>query len=270
MGEGEHISVLLANTNFAIIKTIGYNSNLAHRASFFMANGFTEKIVISVGGSLIVPNGGIDSEFLKKLNQFVRDELAKNKNRQFFLITGGGKIGRHYRDAGRNVVGHELSDDDLDWLAIHATRLNAHLVRTIFRDIAHPVIIDDYSLIRKPTERVIVGAGWKPGWSTDYDAVCVCEDYGVNTIINLSNINKVYDKDPNKFKDATSIDKISWQDFRKLVGDKWSPGMNAPFDPIASKKAEELGIKVIFMGGKDFDNIKKYFDGEKFVGTIIE
>jgi uridylate kinase len=128
--------------------------------------------------------------------------------------------------------------------------------------------MDDYSFIRKAIEPVVVGAGWKPGWSTDYDAVLVCEDYGAKTIINLSNLQKICDKDPKKFKDAKEIDKITWKDFRKLVGDKWIPGMHAPFDPIASKKAQELGIKVVFMG-KDFDNVKKYFNGEQFVGTII-
>src|SRR5680860_440840 len=96
-------------------------------------NGYQKKIVMSIGGSLIVPNGGIDTSFLKKLNSFVREQLAE-KNCQFFLVTGGGRIARHYIDAGRDVVGHELSDDDLDWLAIHCTRLNGHLVRTIFRD----------------------------------------------------------------------------------------------------------------------------------------
>lgn len=233
-----------------------------------MANGYTEKIVISVGGSLIVPNGGIDSKFLQDLNAFVREQLANNKHRQFFLITGGGMTTRHYQGAARDVLGHQLSEDDLDWIGIHATRLNGHLLRTIFRDIAHPVIIDDYSFIRKPTEPVVIGAGWKPGWSTDFDAVCVCEDYGARTIINLSNLNKICNKDPRKYKDAKEIDKISWKEFRKLVGNKWIPGMHAPFDPVASKKAEELGIKVIFMG-KDFVNIRKYFKGEKFIGTVI-
>ncbi len=235
-----------------------------------MANGYTEKIVISVGGSLIVPNGGIDTKFLKNLNRFVRKQLAKNKHRQFFLITGGGKIARHYRDAGKAVLGHDLSNEDMDWLAIHTTRLNAHLVRTIFRDIAHPYLIDDYDYIRKANEPVVVGAGWKPGWSTDFDAVLVCEDYGAKEIINLSNVSKIYNKDPKKYKDAMPLDKISWKDFRKLVGDKWSPGMNAPFDPIASKKAQELNLRVAFMEGNNFSNLENYIEGKKFIGTIIE
>ena len=235
-----------------------------------MGSDFKEKVIMSIGGSLIVPNGGIDTDFLKKLNDFIRKQLLDNPQRQFFLEVGGGTTARHYRDAGGAVVGHELSRDDLDWLGIHATRLNAHLVRTIFRDLAHQYIIKNYEIIRKVTEPVVVASGWKPGWSTDYCAVMLCQDYGVSTILNLSNIKQVYDKDPNKDTSAKPIEKISWPEFRKLVGDEWIPGMNAPFDPIASKKAEELGVKVVVMNGKDFDNLEKYFKGEEFVGTTIE
>ena len=234
----------------------------------FMA--YSEKIVMSIGGSLIVPNGGIDTKFLNKLNKFIRNQLAKNNNRQFFLVIGGGNIARHYRDAGEEVIKHKLTRDDLDWLGVHATRLNAQLLRTIFRDIAHPFIIKHYEIIRKVTEPVVVAAGWKPGWSTDFDAVLLCDDYNVKEVINLSNITKVYDKDPNKHKNAKPIDKMNWKDFRKLVGDKWVPGMHAPFDPVAAQKAEELGVKVVVLAGHDFKNLENYFNGKKFEGTVIE
>lgn len=235
-----------------------------------MANGYTEKIVMSVGGSLIVPNGGIDTDFLSKLNSFVREQLAQNQNRQFFLVTGGGATTRHYQKAAREVIGDKLTRDDLDWIGIHATRLNAHLVRTIFRDIAHAYIIKNYEIIRKVPERIVIASGWKPGWSTDYDAIQLCEDYNARTVINLSNIAQVYDKDPKQFSDAKPIGKISWEKFRKIVGNEWIPGMNTPFDPVAAQKAQELGIKVVVLDGKDFENIRKYFRGEEFVGTVIE
>jgi len=202
-----------------------------------------KRIIISVGGSLIVPNGGIATDFLKKLNEFVRTQLAQNHKRQFFLVTGGGATARQYRDAGREVVGHELTHEDLDWIGIHATRLNAHLVRTVFQDIAHPYIIKHYDIIRKVTEPVVVASGWKPGWSTDYDAILLSEDYGVNTVLNLSNIAKLYDKDPNVHADAKPIDKISWGAYRKIIGDDWTPGMHAPFDPIAAKKHRNWGSR---------------------------
>jgi len=233
-------------------------------------NGYKEKIVISVGGSLIVPNGGIDTKFLVEFNKFIRARLAEKKNRQFFLITGGGMTTRHFQHAASQVLKHQLTEDDLDWLGIHVTRLNGHLLRTIFRDVAHPSVIDDYSFIRKICEPVVVGAGWKPGWSTDYDAVLTCEDYGAKTILNLSNIDKLYDKDPNKYKDAKPIDKISWKDFRKMVGEKWTPGMHIPFDPIAVKKAQGLKLKLIIANGNNFGNLENYFKGKKFVGTTIE
>jgi uridylate kinase len=229
-----------------------------------------KRIIISVGGSLIAPSGGIGIEFLKQLNTFVREKLAQDNTRQFFLVTGGGATARTYIDAGQKVIEHKLTRDDLDWLGIHSSRLNAQLVRTIFRDIAHPYIVKNFDIIRKAEESVVVAAGWKPGWSTDYCSVLIGEDYGVGTILNLSNIEQVYDKDPREFDDAKPIKSISWADFRKLVGDEWTPGMNAPFDPIAAKKAEELGAKVVIMSGKDFDNIEKYFNGEEFVGTIVE
>lgn len=235
-----------------------------------MTTTYKEKVVISVGGSLIVTKKGINTDFLSKFNTFIRNQIAENPHRQFFLVSGGGAIARHYRDAGREVVGHELTRDDLDYLGIHATKLNAHLIRTIFRDIAHPYILKHYEIIRKVAEPVVVAAGWKPGWSTDYCALLVCEDYDVHSVINLSNIKQVYDKDPKEFSDAKPIDKISWADFRKIVGDEWTPGLNAPFDPIAAKKAQELGVKVAVLHGEDIDNLTNYFTGKPFVGTVIE
>lgn len=229
-----------------------------------------ERIVISVGGSVILHKKGISVTFLKRFNQLIRKLLEQDPTRQFFLVIGGGTTSRKYRDAGRDVVGHELTSDDLDWLGIHATRLNAHLVKTIFRDIAHPYVIKHFEIIRKVTEPVIIAAGWKPGWSTDFCNTLICEDYKVNTILNLSNIDVVYDKDPRKYKNAKPQNKMRWTKFRKLVGDVWIPGMNTPFDPIAAKRAQKMNLKVVVIKGDNFPNLQKYFDGKDFVGTVIE
>ena len=234
-----------------------------------MANGYTDKVIISVGGSLIVPNGGVDTAFLSKFNKFVRSELANNPNRQFFLAIGGGQTTRLYQKAAREVIGDKLTRDDLDWIGIHATRLNAHLVRAIFRDVAHQYIIKNFEIIQKVTQPVVIASGWKPGWSTDYDAILLAEDYQVEKIVNLTNTEYVYDKDPKKFPDAKPIENISWNDFRKLVGNEWIPGMNAPFDPIAAKKAEELNLTVV-IAGADLENLEKILNNKPFKGTTIE
>ena len=230
----------------------------------------TKKVLFSIGGSLIVPPEGINIPFLSGLNKFIRNQLALHPDSQFFLVTGGGSTARGYSNAGKKAVSHELTKEDQDWIGLHATRLNAHLIKTIFRDIAHPHIIRNYDIIRKIPEPLVLAAGWQPGWSTDYCATLLCEDYGIDTIINLSNIKKVYDKDPNEFKDAKPIDHLNWKEFRAMVGDKWIPGMHAPFDPIAAKKAQAIGAKVIVMSGENFPNIKRYLAGKSFVGTVIE
>ena len=229
-----------------------------------------EKIVISLGGSLIVPNGGIDITFLKNFNEFIRRQLKENPNRQFFIVAGGGATTRQYQNAAKNSVGHEIVPEDLDWLGLHATRLNAQLVRTIFRDIASPFILKHYEIIRRVTEPVVIGAGWKPGWSTDFCAAMICEDYNVKTIVNMSNIEMAYTDDPRINPKATPIKEINWSDFRKIFGDEWIPGMNMPYDPIASKKSQELGLKVVILKGNNFENLGHYFEGKDFVGTTIE
>jgi uridylate kinase len=88
-------------------------------------------------------------------------------------------------------------------------------------------------------------------------------------IVNLSNIEKVYTDDPKKNPDAKPLDTISWEDFRKMVGDEWVPGKNCPFDPIASKKAQENKMKVICAGGKNIENIRAILNDKEFFGTTI-
>jgi len=224
-----------------------------------------EIIVISLGGSLIVPEE-IDSSWIKDFKEMIEKYVVAGY--RFILISGGGKTARKYQNAAKAIAG--LTGDDLDWLGIHATRINAHLIRTIFRGLAHAQIIKNPNEKVDFKEKILVAAGWKPGFSTDYDAVLLAKQFNVKKIINLSNIDYVYDKDPGKFKDARKIENISWKDFRKIVGDKWDPGLNAPFDPVASKESEKLGLEVAIMNGKNLKNIENYLNARKFIGTVIQ
>ena len=224
--------------------------------------------MLSLGGSLIVPNGGIDTQFLNKFNTFIRAQIAE-KSRRFFIVCGGGATARSYITAAGTVYGKSITDEDQDWLGIHSTRLNGHLLRTIFRKYSHPRIITNPHHAEPASEQIIIAAGYRPGWSTDYDAVLLARKYKAAAVLNLSNIDYVYDKDPNKFKNAKPIKKISWQDFRKIVGNKWDPGLHLPFDPVASKLAEKLKLKVIIMNGRKLENLKNFLSGKKFKGTVI-
>lgn len=210
----------------------------------------------------------VDTEFLSAFNRFIREQTEKYK-RRFFIVVGGGGPTRHYQEAARIVRGTEIEDTDLDWLGIHSSRLNAQLVRTVFKEIADPRVIKHYEIILKIDKPVAVAAGWKPGWSTDYCAVTLAEDYRIPTVINLTNIAQVYDKDPKTHPEAKPLKDIDWPTYRAMVGDTWRPGMNAPFDPIASKLAEANGITVKILDGHNFEALANALDDKDFVGTTI-
>ncbi|PLX20438.1 UMP kinase [Candidatus Parcubacteria bacterium] len=223
--------------------------------------------IISLGGSLIVPEIGIiDWQFLKKFRELIIKRIKLGE--RFFIIAGGGATARNYIKAADHV--YKTSDDDRDWLGIHSTRLNAHLLRTVFRDVAQASIIKNPSYRHPVKKKLIVAGGWKPGWSTDYVATLIAQEYDIKKIINLSNIDYAYSKDPNKYKDAEKIEKINWTGFQKIVGTKWSPGLNAPFDPIASQKSNKLNIEVAILNGKKINNLENYLNNSSFKGTVIK
>jgi len=219
-------------------------------------------IVISLGGSLIVPEK-IDTGFLSRFRSLILSHVRKGK--KFIIICGGGRTCRDYQSAAKSVA--KLTRDDLDWLGIHSSRLNAHLLRTIFRELAYPRIIKDPRQSVRTNRPLIVAAGWKPGFSTDYDAVLLAKSHSVETVINLTDVDYVYTKDPKK-GGAKPIKEISWAGFRKTVGGKWHPGLHLPFDPVASKEAQKLGLKVVVMG-KSPDNLNSFLNQRPFKGTVI-
>lgn len=228
---------------------------------------YKESIILSLGGGLIVPNGGIDTEFLKEFSDFIRRHIEKG--RRFFIVAGGGATARHYIEGAMGVI-KDVPHRDLDWLGIHSTRLNAHLMRTIFGDTARPQIIEHYDDKQDVEEYpIIIGSGWKPGWSTDYCAVSMARNYGAQTIINMSNTDGVYTADPRKDPTAKKIERMSWKEYRAMVGDTWTPGLSTPFDPIAAKLSEEIGLTVITLEGQDLQNLEQAIEGKEFIGTTI-
>ncbi len=226
-----------------------------------------ETIVISVGGSLIVPDQ-IDTQFLRKFKAFILAHAAQGM--RFAIITGGGKTARRYQEAAKKVS--TLTADDLDWLGLHATRLNGHLLRTIFRDIAHPVIITNPDeVVDVPrSAKLIVAAGYRPGASTDLRAVQIAKNLGAHRVINLSNVDYAYDRDPHRYKDATPITTTDWPSFRTLLPNHWDPGLSAPFDPVAAEAAERYGIEVAIINGTKLRQVERYLAGLRFVGTLVQ
>lgn len=222
-------------------------------------------LILSLGGSLIAPKDGINAAFLSDFRKLIQKHVKDGK--RFVLICGGGKTAREYQAASKELG--ELTRDALDWIGIHATRLNAHLVRTMFGKHAHGRVVTDPKGARGWKTPVLVAAGWKPGASTDWDAVLLARALGAKMLVNLSNVDYVYDKDPNKHKDAQPICEMRWKELRKLVGNRWDPGAHVPFDPVASRNAEKIGLTVVIANGQNLANLDDIISGRTFTGTVI-
>jgi uridylate kinase len=226
-----------------------------------------ETVVMSVGGSLIVPDA-IDTRFLIDFKNLIERQITSS-GRRFIIIAGGGKTARRYQDAAASVT--ELDPEDLDWMGIHATRLNGHLLRTIFRDVAYPVMVtnpDEVSDVPKDSP-LIIAAGYRPGASTDLRAVQIAINRGAKKLINLSNIDYVYSDDPRKNPDAKKIEDITWMEFMKLIPKEWNPGLSSPFDPVAARTAHHHDMEVTIINGVKIDEVEKYLESESFIGTRI-
>jgi uridylate kinase len=229
-----------------------------------MSSSSSAPIVISLGGSLVVPNG-IDTAFLTDFKRVIDSRVASGS--RFVLIVGGGRTARIYIDAAEAVT--PTTDEDKDWLGIHSTRLNAHLLRTIFEKDAHPEIVTNPHEVPYFTSPILIGAGYRPGNSTDLVAVELAAKIGAQHVINLSNIDQVYTADPRLDPSATPIDHISWADYIALIPSEWKPGLSSPFDPVASRFARDHSLKVSIINGAHLDRLVACLDGKEFVGSTI-
>ncbi|MCL1928830.1 MAG: UMP kinase [Treponema sp.] len=223
--------------------------------------------VISLGGSIVAPDG-VDIPFLKDFHSLISDFLNEDEKRRFVLVVGGGGPARAWQNAYREISS-AVKDEDADWIGVMATRLNAQLIKAIMGEWCNQPVITDPSKTEPFTGRILVAAGWKPGFSSDYDAVLLAEQFGAGMVLNLSNIKQVYTDDPRTNPDAKPLDTISWEDFKALVGETWTPGKNVPFDPVATRHAAKLNLKVICAAGKDLPNLRLILEDKPFIGTLI-
>jgi len=225
---------------------------------------FKETIIIAMGGSLLVPEN-IDVPFIKDLKEMVRH--FTNEGYQITLVCGGGKTCRNYQAAGKEF--DNVNDLDLDWIGIKSIWLNCELLLRVLSDVdVYEEVILKPSDVKDIKNAVMVVGAWEPGHSSDTDAVEMAQASGAHRIVNFSNTAHVYSADPQTNPDAEKHEELSWADYRNIIPKEWTPGMSAPFDPVASRLAEESGITVAILGAS-VENLQNYLDEKEFEGTII-
>jgi uridylate kinase len=207
--------------------------------------------------------GEIDVVLLKKLRTLFR---VVAKRARIGIVVGGGAPARAYAEAARKLG--VKSDDALHRIGIRATHLNAELVRHLFGARASSVITEYGKPL--PPHRILIGAGEKPGYSTDFDSVLLAEKLGTTLIYNLSNVDFIYTGDPKTKKNATPLPDLTWKEyFRRFPLRHVRPGLHMPFDPKAALRAKKNGMIVVFVNGKKLGNLRNALTGKRFRATVV-
>lgn len=229
-----------------------------------MTESESKKIVISLGGSLVIPDS-INTEFLIEFRNLISRHVERG--REFVIVVGGGATARSYQKALRTLGDVEASS--LDWMGIDATRLNSRLVARAFGSLATHVVVengDEFSVASTP---VIICGGWKPGQSTDAVALQAAAFTEADEVIILSDIDRIYTADPKKNPDARPLDEVSWKELKSMLPDTWDPGAHVPLDVEALRSGSLNGTNVVFMAGKDLSTLVNYLDTGEIIGTRI-
>lgn len=218
------------------------------------------KIVISLGGSLIVPDK-VDYFLLKEF----RRVILKFKKHKIVVVCGGGRTARMYIEA----LG-DKSEKIRSLIGINATRLNAMLVSNFLdSQIEIPESIEMVKKLLKRKNLVVCGAlGYREKMTSDGTAADVARILKADMMINMTNVKGLYDKDPRKVKNAKFIPEISFEDFLKKADKiKFKPGQHFVLDRAASEIIAKYKIKTVILTG--VKNLADCLSNKEFNGTTI-
>lgn len=228
--------------------------------------------ILKLGGSLISKNTEhFEKNYLNDLKKLLEKFIQKGK--RFIIIVGGGKICRWYQEEALKLC--NATNSDRNWIGAYVTRVNAEIVNSFFKPLSHDRAYYEFDKEITLEKSILIVGAWKPETSTNMDAVRMAEKFASSTLINLSNIDHVYDKDPKKFPDAKAYSKLTWPEYEKIIAYKLreskehQAGDNLPFDIFATEKAKTMNLQVIFTDGTNLNNLAKILEQKNFDGTTI-
>jgi len=224
-----------------------------------------EVIVISLGGSLIIP----DDVNLRLLKQFKKTILKNLRTHKFIIVCGGGSVARKYISALRS---EGLNEKLQSFSGISATRMNARFMSYFFnknQEYGIPHTTDTLKSILRKQDIIFCGAlEYKPNQTSDSTSAELAKKFKT-IFINLTDVPGLYTKNPKKYKDAKFISEITWREFDKLANaSKYQPGQHFVLDQSASKIIMRAKIPTYIIG-KDMNQLDNVLNGRKFKGTLV-
>ncbi len=225
-----------------------------------------QAVVVSIGGSVLL-TGTDDVGYVTGLADVLR-RVARH--RPVVVTTGGGRTARQYIDLGRALG---LTEVELDEVGIDVTRLHARLLAAQLGPPtpAHPPVS-----VREAAGAAAVGVpvvlgGTEPGHTTDGVAALVAVRLRAARVVNATDVDGVYDRDPKSGPGATRIDRIGWAEFRRSVQDatQGEAGQRYIFDRLGADLLARAGIPLAVVDGRALPNLEAALTGAPFRGTLV-
>lgn len=224
-----------------------------------------EKVVISLGGSIIIPDDG-DGAFLDRLASLLRTMVDEM---ELYVVCGGGKIARYYIQTGRELG---VEEEKLDELGIEVTRLNARLLQLALGEVAYgsvPTTIEETIRLGR-AGRVAIMGGTTPGHTTDGVSAELAERVGAARIVNATSVDGVYSADPRKDPGATKYDRLSFLELEGMMERGHGAGSSHVFDPLGAMIVRRSRIPLFIVAGRDLQEMGDAIRGRAIKGTVID
>ena len=226
--------------------------------------GVMDKVVVSVGGSILIPDKD-DSSYIRKLSEMLRSIVTEQ---HVIVVCGGGKISRYYANTGRELGGDTYQ---LDELGIIITRANAGLLRIALGDLSVGVIPTEAGKAAELSSpgKIVVMGGTVPGHTTDAVSAMVAKAWNANRIVNATSVDAVYSEDPRKNPDAERYGDMTIDELKNIVYSEHGAGNSSVFDPLGIQIAKEQQIDIMIVDGRNLSDLKNAICGKKFQGTTV-
>jgi uridylate kinase len=222
-----------------------------------------EKVVVSIGGSILVP-GENDAEFISKLAKMLKEV---SKEIQLAVVCGGGKTARYYAGIAKELGGDTYAQDIL---GIEATRMNAQLLALALGDMPDTVTADVEETARNcGPEKISVMGGTVPGHTTDAVSSMVAASMKADRIVNGTAVDAVYSDDPRKNPDAKKISCMTIDELGDIVYKEHGASKSSVFDPLGVKLAKENRIDILIIDGRNLEELKNAILGRPINGTFV-
>ncbi|MGQ0798097.1 MAG: UMP kinase [Methanobacteriota archaeon] len=224
-----------------------------------------EKVVVSLGGSILVP-GEDDARYVSELAALLREVATRVR---VFAVTGGGRIARYYIETGRHIG---VSERVLDSMGIAATRLNARLLGAALRGAANREPALSYAEAARLASRfrIVLMGGTRPGHTTDRVSVALARAVRAARIVNATSVDGVYTADPRKDPAARRLDRVRFEDLARIAGEGHAAaGPSVVFDPVAARALVRSRIPLAVVHGRDLTSLRSAILGRPFHGTLV-